>query len=204
MLHQVLGHAGPKYLQPTAQQLGIELTGTVQKCVSCAIEKLRKTNIPKDNPHTSTQPGERVYIDITSMKHSSLGGRKHWALIVDEATKYKHSFFLKKKSDQVDEIVNWIKDIRVKFRIVVKSIRLDNSGENTSLEERCKVEGLGIRFEYTAPGTPQQNGVVERAFATLIARGRAMMNHAGFTMKKRKSLWCEAANTATAIDNLLV
>jgi len=26
---------------------------------------------------------------------------------------------------------------------------------------------LGIVFEYTAPGTPQQNGVIERAFAIM-------------------------------------
>ena len=59
-------------------------------------------------------------------------------------------------------------------------------------------------FEYTAPGTPQQNGVVERAFVTLMGRARAMMNHAGFTIAKRQQLWCEAAQTATMLDNILV
>ena len=44
----------------------------------------------------------------------------------------------------------------------------------------CDKNEMGIKFEYTAPGTPQQNRVVERAFVTLIGRGRAMMNHAGF------------------------
>ena len=63
---------------------------------------------------------------------------------------------------------------------------------------------LGIIFEYTAPGTPQQNGVVERAFVTVMGRARAMMNHAGFTMAKRQQLWCEAAQTATMLDNISV
>ena len=65
---------------------------------------------------------------------------------------------------------------------------------------------LGIIFEYTAPVSPQQNGVVERAFVTVMgrARARAMMNHAGFTMAKRQQLWCEAAQTATMLDNILV
>ena len=31
-----------------------------------------------------------------------------------------------------------------------------------------------------------------------------MMNHAGFTMAKRQQLWCEAAQTATMLDNILV
>lgn len=63
---------------------------------------------------------------------------------------------------------------------------------------------MGITFEYTAPGTPQQNGVVERAFATLMGRARAMMNQAGFPKIKREQLWPEAAWTATKLENILV
>ena len=37
-----------------------------------------------------------------------------------------------------------------------------------------------------------------------MGRARAMMNHAGFTMAKRQQLWCEAAQTATMLDNILV
>ena len=37
-----------------------------------------------------------------------------------------------------------------------------------------------------------------------MGHARAMMNHAGFTMVKRQELWCEAAQTATLLDNILV
>ena len=46
--------------------------------------------------------------------------------------------------------------------------------------------------------------MVERAFVTVMGRAGAMMNHAGFTMGKRQQLWCEAAQTATLLDNILV
>ena len=72
------------------------------------------------------------------------------------------------------------------------------------LARHCDQNEMGITFEYTAPGTPQQNRVVERAFVTLIGRGRAMMNHARFTVKKRQEMWCEAAQTATMLDSVLV
>ena len=36
---------------------------------------------------------------------------------------------------------------------------------------------MNPRFEFSAPGTPQQNGVVERAFATLYDRVQAMLNY---------------------------
>ena len=40
------------------------------------------------------------------MAQASSGGNKQWALMVDEATKYRMSFFLKRKNDQVEIIVD--------------------------------------------------------------------------------------------------
>ena len=37
-----------------------------------------------------------------------------------------------------------------------------------------------------------------------MGRARAMMNHAGSTMAKRQQLWCEAAQTTTMLNNILV
>ena len=91
-----------------------------------------------------------------------------------------------------DIIINWFKDIKIKYNITVNFVRCDNAGENMSLKQACEQEGLGIEFEFTAPGTPQQNGVVERAFPTVMGRARAMMNVAGFTKHKREHIWCEA------------
>ena len=125
-------------------------------------------------------------------------------MLVDEATKYKKNFFMKKKNEPVKPIIEWIKALKARHEIQVKIIRCDNAGENIILEKESDKNDLGIMFEYTAPGTPQQNGVVERAFATVMGRARAMMNHAGFTMAKRQQLWCEAAQTATLLDNILV
>ena len=138
------------------------------------------------------------------MRKPSMGGRQHWVMLVDEATNYKKSFFLEKKNEQVEPIVDWIKALKARHKIQVKIIRCDNAGENKVLERESDKNELGIIFEYTAPRTPQQNGVVERASMTDMGRVRAMMNHAGFTMAKRQQLWCEAAQTVTLLDNILV
>ena len=108
-----------------------------------------------------------MYLDISSMRKPSMGGRQHWVMLVDEATKYKKSFFLKKKNEQVEPITDWIKALKARHKIQVKIIRCDNAGENKVLERESDKKELGIIFEYTAPGTPQQNGVVERAFVTV-------------------------------------
>ena len=94
--------------------------------------------------------------------------------------------------------------MKARHKTQVKIIRCDNAGDNKVLERESDKKELGIIFEYTAPGTPQQNGVVERAFVTVMGRSRAMMDHAGFTMSRRQQLWCEAAQTATMSDNILV
>ena len=138
------------------------------------------------------------------MRKPSMGGRQHWVMLVDEATKYKKSFFMIKKNEQVEPIIDLIKALKARHKIQVKIIRCDSAGENKVLERESDNNEFGIIFEYTAPGTPQQNGVVERVFVTVMGRARALMNHAGFTMAKRQQLWCEAAQTATMLDNILV
>jgi hypothetical protein len=133
ILHGRLGHCGAHLVDSTAQSLDIELTGTLSKCENCTLEKIRQKNVSKESHNKATEPGERIYLDISSMKHSSLGGNKHWLLIVDEATRYKKSFFMKKKSALVEDIMKWFLHLKGKFKIKVKNIRLDNSGENKSL-----------------------------------------------------------------------
>jgi hypothetical protein len=65
-------------------------------------------------------------------------------------------------------------------------------------------KGFGIKFKFTARETPQQNGMVERAFATLYGRVQAMFANAGLEKIKRETLWAECAATATKLDHILV
>ena len=91
-----------------------------------------------------------------------------------------------------------------KYGIEIKRIRLDNSGENKSLKKECNKENLGIIFEFTAPGTPQQNLVVERRIPTLMSRARAMLIQAGIDSKGKGEFWCEVISTATKLDYIMV
>jgi len=64
--------------------------------------------------------------------------------------------------------------------------------------------GIGIKLEYTARNTPQQNGQVERLFATLYGKIQSMLRDANMSEKDKEIYWIEAASTATKIDNLLI
>ena len=97
-----------------------------------------------------------------------------------------------------------IRGLSKKYNIEIKRIRLDNSGESTSLQKECDKANLGIIFEFTAPGTPQQNSVAERRIPTLMGRARAMLIRAGIDSKGKGEFWCEVISTATKLDNIMV
>ena len=97
-----------------------------------------------------------------------------------------------------------IKGLSRKYGIEIKRIRLDNSGENKSLQKECDKQNLGVIFEFTAPGTPQQNSVVERRIPTLMGRARPMLIQAGIDSKGKGEFWCKVISTATNLDSIMV
>ena len=187
--HQITGHTGEHLLRPTAKYMKIELTGKLAPCEICAQAEIRQGNVPKKKmKKVPTRPGYRVFIDISSFKQVSRGGNRHWLITVDEFRDSSLSFFLSKKRDQINIIPMWIKGLSRKYGIEIKSVRLDNSGENRSLQKECDKQNLGVIFEFTAPGTPQQNSVVERKIPTLVGRARAMLIQAGINSKEKRRI----------------
>ena len=164
--HQVLGHVNEKFLRETARHYGIQLTGTLDSCVACSLAKIHHAPISNATHVRSTVPGERIFIDISYFPQPSIAGNKYWLLIVDDATDMAWSVFIKNKSDLSERMINFIYNMRSNGT-PVKIIRLDNSGENNYFKSQTDKLYLGIKFEFTAPYTPEQNGRVERKFAIL-------------------------------------
>ena len=79
----------------------------------------------------------------------------------------------------------------------VKILRSDNGTEfkNSQMNEFCKYEG--IFHQFSAPGTSQHNGVVERKNRTLIEAGRTMLEEANLPTY----FWEEAITTACFTQN---
>ena len=203
--HQITGQTGEHLLKTTAEYMGIKLTGKLEPCEACAQAKIKQANVPKKKEkQVPSRPGYRLFIDISSFKHESMGGKRHWLIVVDEFSDCSQSFFLKRKNDQIELLPIWFKELKAKFGIDIKYIRLDNSGENRCLQKECDKQNLGIIFEFSAPGTPQQNSVVERKIPTLMGRSRAMMITAGFSQQDKRKVWCEVISTATKQDNIMV
>ena len=59
-------------------------------------------------------------------------------------------------------------------------------------------------FQFTAPHTPEHNGRVERKYATLFGKVRAMLNEALLPPFLRNLLWARAASCASKVENIIV
>ena len=118
-------------------------------------------------------------------------------MIVNDFSKYTWVWFLNSKDETPKLIIDHIKKIELEANLSVRKIRSDNGTKfkNAILNEFYTEKG--ISRQYSAPRTPQQNGVVERKNKTLVETARTMLNKA-----KLPLYFCaEAINIACYTQN---
>jgi hypothetical protein len=140
--HQLLGHMSNETTRATAKALAWELTkGSMEPCESCAVGKAKQKSVPKKSEHVqAVKPGERIYLDISSIKGEKEGPKvnpkRHWCIMVDEATNLKFSDFYQTKDGMVEPtLTKWAKWQGIGFD--ESNVRLDNAGENKKLQKRA-------------------------------------------------------------------
>jgi hypothetical protein len=203
-LHEVLGYCSERTAVEAAKFYGIKIKGNMGPCEFCGIGKAKQAPVNKELNPKSSIPGERFFIDISSVKSTTFGGTKYWFGMLDDCTDLFIPHFLKHKSKLGKELVQTIKKIHVKTNHRVKYIRCDDAGENRKAAELYIKEGLNVQFEFTPPGTPQRNGRIERKFATYYGRMRACYEAAKIKDPKIKyGTWAECASTIVKLDNMM-
>ena len=80
----------------------------------------------------------------------------------------------------------------------LKCLRTDNGGGFKSEEFVKFCRECGIRRDYTAPYTLEQNGIAERMNQTIEERLVSMLQHSGLT----DGFWVEALLTTVHIINM--
>jgi len=158
---------------------GIKLTGKLGPCDACLQAKAHAKNLSKKTECMATKPGEQLYMDLTGPFPLSLGGSRYDAKIVDQFSRKPWGGHLRTK----DQVYNILKKHLVYLKgkgITTQYLRCDNASEQgNKLVDLCK--SYGITMEYTAPNTPQQNGIVEQKIAMNRDRVNAMLLAARLT-----------------------
>ena len=153
-LHVELGHPLEAITRSTAKNFNIQLTRAFKLCEDCALGKAKQRAVSKKAVPRLQILGERLFFDVSSPSTLTFGGKCHWLLVIDNYSTYSWSFFLREKSNLTQKMIGLIKDLKTKYYLQVQWLQCDNAWENQAIEKACNQEGLGIDFEYTAPGTP--------------------------------------------------
>ncbi|KAK1681654.1 hypothetical protein QYE76_042502 [Lolium multiflorum] len=83
-------------------------------------------------------------------------------------TRYTWVFFLKKKDETQQIFIDFATEVQRQHNLTILAIRSDNGSEFKNYTLNDFLSDEGIRHQYSAAYTPQQNGVAERKNRTLM------------------------------------
>src|SRR3954464_3594574 len=166
-------------------------------CSACIEGKLHEKAHPPTTIIYSKRPLELLHLDLFGPPFDSLGGRKYCLVIVDDYSRYTWVYFFKRKSKTQQTVIDFANEAQRQHNAKILTIRSDNDTEfkNYTLDEFLSDEG--IKHQYSAAYTPQQNGVAERKNRTLIDAARTMMAE----FKSPYNFLAKAINTACHATN---
>ena len=201
--HRRLGHLNLKNIR-TLESLGLvrglpsQLEDTPDICETCIKSKHVKSSFDKKKEISTKRPLELLHMDLFGPNRvASLGGKYFCLVIVDDYSRYTWVFFLSQKSDTFDTFWTFAKKIQNELDLRIKTIRSDHGREFENHDFKNMCDELGIMHQFSAPRTPQQNGVAERKNRTLLDMSRTMLvehNLPGY-------FWAEAVSTACYVAN---
>jgi transposase InsO family protein len=203
--HRCLGHVNMRNLKRLLKGehiIGLPNVDFVKDrvCSACiAGKQLGKTH-PIKTIMTTSRPLELLHLDLFGPStYDTLGRSKYGLVIFDDYTRYTWVFLLKSKQETYKRFTDFAKQAERKHELTIKAIRIDNGSEfkNHAMEDFTNEEG--INHQYSAPYTPQQNGVVERKNRSIIEMARTMLDE----FKSPHNFWREAVSTAVHIINRL-
>ena len=167
-------------------------------CETCQKGKSKKAPYKSTDTSAITEPLQLIHMDLFGpMKVMSMSKKRYVLIIVDDYSKYTWVLFLHSKDETPQMVIDHLKLIELDSKVPVRAIRSDNGTEfkNALLNDFCSDKG--INRQYSAPRTPQQNGVVERKNCTLIEPARTMLSKSKLPMY----FWAEVVNTACYTKN---
>ena len=196
--HSRLGHVGRTTLKATAKATtGLEISANTSPenvCETCALAKSHRHVNHQQIPRAKN-PFDLVHVDVLGHITPMNPSGKRWILqLVDSTTRVRWAYAMKAKAEASQKLVEYVNFLE-QHGHKVKCFRFDCGREFFKGIDDLKRKGISI--EPTAPYTPEQNGVAERANGTLTTRIRSMM----IAGKIPEMLWEDTMQAATHLLN---
>ncbi|GJR99511.1 retrovirus-related pol polyprotein from transposon TNT 1-94 [Tanacetum coccineum] len=179
-----------------------ELEGSTQGYPLDNVEVLRKqahASHKAKNMVSTKRCLELLHMDLFSPSAiKSYGGNLYTLIVVDDYSRYTWTKFLKTKNEAFEKFEILSKKIQNQLGSSIVAIRTDHGQEfDNEVQFGAYCDAQGITYNFSAPRTPQSNGVVERKNRTLQEMSSTMLNEQSIPQK----FWCNAVDTSTYILN---
>ncbi|KMQ92933.1 integrase core domain protein [Lasius niger] len=200
--HERLGHLNKRALCDLVKKGLVEGVKVANEneffCDTCQLGKAHRLPFKTVEKKANTKPGEFIHSDVCGpMSETSPGGARYFVTFIDDASGFRHVYFLKHKSDVFDRFKKFERLIANKFGQPMKVLRSDNGREYCNEKMAQYLSTRGIKFEPSVPHTPEQNGKSERGNRSIVECARTMLKAKDLPT----SLWAEAVNTAVYLQN---
>nr|GEV98416.1 retrovirus-related Pol polyprotein from transposon TNT 1-94 [Tanacetum cinerariifolium] len=206
--HRRLGHAHMRLIQSSASKKLVrnlpKLKFDQHFCDACKIGKQAHPSHKAKNIVSITRCLELLHMDLFGPSAiRSYKGNRYTLVIVDDYSSYTWTRFLKDKTKAFDQFEIFSKKIQNQLGCIIVSIRTDHDREfNNEVQfgELCNANG--ITHNFSAPRTPQSNGVVERKNRTLQEMSRTInkLDENGIVYRNKARLVAQGYNQQEGID----
>ncbi|GJT60203.1 retrovirus-related pol polyprotein from transposon TNT 1-94 [Tanacetum coccineum] len=171
-------------------------------CDACKTGKQAHANHKAKNVVLTTRCLELFHMDLFGPSAvRSYRENVYTLVIVDYYSRYTWTRFLRTKNEAFDQFEIFSRNIQNQLGCTIVLIRTDNSREfdnEVKFGEFCNANG--ITHNFSAPCTPQSNGMVERKNRTLQEMSRTMLNEQSLP----PNFWCNIVDTSTYILNRIL
>ncbi|KAJ0401726.1 hypothetical protein P43SY_003047 [Pythium insidiosum] len=144
----------------------------------------------------TSAPLEMVHTDLMGpINVKSKSGARFILVFVDDWSRYLHVYLLKSKTEVTSKFIEYTTVMERQTGGRVKCVRSDNGSEfcNKKFDGFCLQQG--ILHQTSAPYSPQQNGIAERANRSIAEMARAML----YYQQLSREWWGEAVMTAEVL-----
>ncbi|GJU25316.1 retrovirus-related pol polyprotein from transposon TNT 1-94 [Tanacetum coccineum] len=169
---------------------------------ACKIGKQAHASHKAKNTVSTTRCLELLHMDLFGPSAlQSYGGNRYTLVIIDDYFRYTWTRFLKDKTKAFDQFEIFSKKIQNQLRCTIVSIKTDHGRKfdnEVQFGEFCNANE--ITHNFSAPRTPQSNGMVERKNRTLQEMSRTMLNEQSLP----QNFWCNVVDISTYILNRIL
>ncbi|CAK9054976.1 Retrovirus-related Pol polyprotein from transposon RE1 (Retro element 1) (AtRE1) [Includes: Protease RE1 [Durusdinium trenchii] len=141
-----------------------------RNCLCCREAKAARGNIPRTPRERTHRAGTLVYVDLTGKKPLGVGNHRYCLHVVEHATRYIRTYFLKTREDgeKMQALRTALRDVRLAHALVATRV-VEVFADTEFYSERLKALALEehAKLAPNPPHVKEPTGVVERSMRTL-------------------------------------